>query len=124
MSCADYWKHPGSETLLCSWGQWSGIEPLTVWGVVIIQKLWNECFCSQVVFVLPNLYPVTSDNLNYAPVAVGIVLVGALLFFYFPYIGAYRWYRGERHTVEDYSVRCAALPPCMHLPRSQPLLVP
>ncbi len=63
--------------------------------------------------MLPNLYPVTSANLNYAPVAVGIVLIGALIFFYIPYIGAYRWYRGERHTVEDYTVRRAALPPTL-----------
>jgi hypothetical protein len=63
----------------------------------------------QVVFVLPGLYPVTSMNLNYAPVAVGIVLFGALIFFFFPYIGAYRWYRGERHTVEDFSVRSPCL---------------
>ncbi len=45
-----------------------------------------------------------ADNLNYAGVAVGIVLLGALLFFFFPFIGAYRWYRGERHTIEDFSV--------------------
>ncbi|BDA43078.1 Amino-acid permease BAT1 [Coccomyxa sp. Obi] len=73
-------------------------------GIVIswIAVIW-VCFIT-VVFVLPNLYPVTADNLNYAPVAVGIVLVGGLLFFYIPYFGAYRWYRGERHTVEDYTV--------------------
>ena len=35
---------------------------------------------------------------------MGIVLFGALLFFFFPFIGAYRWYRGERHTIEDFSV--------------------
>ncbi|KAK9915256.1 hypothetical protein WJX75_006770 [Coccomyxa subellipsoidea] len=73
-------------------------------GVVIswIAVIW-VCFIT-VVFVLPGLYPVTSMNLNYAPVAVGIVLFGALIFFFFPYIGAYRWYRGERHTVEDFSM--------------------
>ena len=53
-----------------------------------------------------------AENLNYAGVAVGIVLFGALLFFFFPFIGAYRWYRGERHTIEDYSVSldCAYVP--------------
>ena len=45
-----------------------------------------------------------ADNLNYAGVAVGIVLVGALLSFFFPGIGAYKWYRGERHTIDDFSV--------------------
>ncbi|CAK0780294.1 hypothetical protein CVIRNUC_005001 [Coccomyxa viridis] len=55
------------------------------------------------VFIMPTAFPVTRDNLNYAGVAVGIVLLGALLFFFFPFIGAYRWYRGERHTIEDFS---------------------
>ena len=35
---------------------------------------------------------------------MGIVLVGALLSFFFPAIGAYKWYRGERHTIDDFSV--------------------
>lgn len=68
-------------------------------------------------------YPVTTQTLNYAPVAVGIVLVGALLGFYCPVIGAKNWYRGEKHTVEDFTVRlpqplaCAWIPvgpACMH----------
>jgi len=45
-----------------------------------------------------------ADNLNYAGVAVGIVLVGALISFFFPGVGAYKWYRGERHTIDDFSV--------------------
>ena len=45
-----------------------------------------------------------ADNLNYAGVAVGIVLFGALISFFFPGIGAYKWYRGERHTIDDFSV--------------------
>ncbi|CAL5221654.1 g3881 [Coccomyxa viridis] len=55
------------------------------------------------VFVMPLTFPVTTDNLNYAGVAVGIVLVGALLSFFFPGVGAYKWYRGERHTIDDFS---------------------
>jgi hypothetical protein len=52
--------------------------------------------------------PAHADNLNYAGVAVGIVLVGATISFFFPFIGAYKWYRGERHTIEDFSVCTAA----------------
>lgn len=37
---------------------------------------------------------------------MGIVLVGATVSFFFPFIGAYKWYRGERHTIEDFSVCC------------------
>ena len=55
-------------------------------------------------FVLPTAYPVTTLTLNYAPVAVGIVLGGALLSFFCPFVGARLWYRGEKHTVEDFTV--------------------
>ena len=43
---------------------------------------------------------------------MGIVLVGATLSFFFPFIGAYKWYRGERHTIEDFSVCCFSLANC------------
>ena len=48
----------------------------------------------QVVFVLPTAYPVTSVTLNYSPVAVGIVLVGALIVWFLPVFGAHKWYHG------------------------------
>ena len=48
----------------------------------------------QVVFVLPRLYPVPSITLNYAPIAVGIVLVGTLFVWVLPFIGARHWYLG------------------------------
>ena len=48
----------------------------------------------QVVFVLPTLYPVTSTTLNYAPIAVGVVLVGTLVVWVLPFIGAHKWYLG------------------------------
>ena len=49
--------------------------------------------------------PVTETTLNYAPVAVGIVLVWALGSFFCPGIGARHWYRGEKHNIEDFTVR-------------------
>lgn len=49
---------------------------------------------AQAVFVLPTAYPVTSTTLNYAPVAVGIVLIGTLATWFMPVIGARKWYRG------------------------------
>lgn len=48
----------------------------------------------QVIFVLPTIYPVVSTTLNYAPVAVGIVLVGTIFVWVLPVIGAHRWYQG------------------------------
>lgn len=55
----------------------------------------------QVIFVLPNIYPVTYETLNYAPVAVGIVLFGALLTWVLPCgLGAKDWFRGEKHNLD------------------------
>ena len=50
------------------------------------------------VFVLPTAYPVTRLTLNYAPVAVGVVLVGTLLYWVLPGVGARHWYRGAITT--------------------------
>ena len=54
----------------------------------------------QGVFVLPTVYPVTSTSLNYAPVAVGVVLVWSIVSWIFPWIGA----RYAHHSVLDRTV--------------------
>lgn len=59
----------------------------------IIATLW-VCF-AVVIFSLPTVYPVDANtNLNYA----GIVLLGTLLlsvvWYWCPFIGAYRWFKG------------------------------
>ena len=43
--------------------------------------------------MLPQTFPVTVNTLNYAGVAVGIVMLAALLFWFLPFIGAMNWYR-------------------------------
>ena len=49
--------------------------------------------------MLPQTFPVTVDTLNYAGVAVGIVMVATLLFWFLPFgLGARRWYRGDIKT--------------------------
>ena len=66
---------------------------------------------AQVAFVLPTSFPVTSVTLNYAGVAVAIVLLGAVSMWVLPVIGARHWYRGELKTYvpEPVPVRaCAA----------------
>ncbi|KAJ6014886.1 APA family basic amino acid/polyamine antiporter [Penicillium herquei] len=57
-----------------------------------------------IVFCLPEENPVTSQTLNYTPVAVGIVLVGTLGTWF---LWAHRWFTGPRRqtdleTVEDF----------------------
>ncbi|EIE25071.1 amino acid transporter [Coccomyxa subellipsoidea C-169] len=51
-----------------------------------------------VAFVLPTSYPVTTQTLNYSGVAVGTVMVGAVLMWFLPSIGARHWFRGEMPT--------------------------
>ncbi|CAK0783725.1 hypothetical protein CVIRNUC_006924 [Coccomyxa viridis] len=52
-------------------------------------------------FVLPQTFPVTVNTLNYAGVAVGIVMLAALLFWFLPFgLGARRWFRGEIKTAK------------------------
>ncbi|MEW5318750.1 MAG: hypothetical protein WDW38_009945 [Sanguina aurantia] len=54
-----------------------------------------------VVFCLPTIYPIAQLTLNYAPVAVGIVMVGSMVAWFFPFIGAYSWFKGPIIQVED-----------------------
>eukprot|EP00891_Asterochloris_glomerata_P002201 jgi/Astpho2/2201/Aster-03190 len=49
------------------------------------------------IFVMPTAFPVSSENLNYSGVAVGIVLFGSLAWWFFPvrtgrFAGARYWY--------------------------------
>lgn len=67
---------------------------MSVTSVYIVIDCPKDCTALQVVFVLPTLYPVTSTTLNYAPVAVGIVLLGTLFVWILPVIGARQWYKG------------------------------
>lgn len=53
-----------------------------------------------VIFVLPTVYPVTKDNLNYAGVAVGIVLVFTMGWWWAPgKLGARTWFTGPKAQV-------------------------
>ncbi|MEW5315989.1 MAG: hypothetical protein WDW38_007383 [Sanguina aurantia] len=54
-----------------------------------------------VIFCLPTIYPIAELTLNYAPVAVGIVLVGSMSAWCFPFFGAYSWFKGPVIQVES-----------------------
>ena len=54
--------------------------------------------CLQINFCLPTTYPVSRYSFNYAPVAVGIVLIGAIAAWFFPAVGARHWYHGPKGT--------------------------
>ena len=61
-----------------------------------------------IVFCLPELAPVNSQTLNYAPVAVGIVLTYALGFWA---VSARRWFAGPIKQIAG-KLRCARGAPC------------
>ncbi|KAK9918140.1 hypothetical protein WJX75_001594 [Coccomyxa subellipsoidea] len=68
--------------------------------IATIAILWVSFIT--IIFVLPNVYPVTYQTLNYAPVAVGIVLFGALFAWILPCgFGAKDWFKGCRQTLDD-----------------------
>lgn len=65
--------------------------------------LLNAAHCphEQSIFVLPTSYPVTSNTLNYAPVAVGIVLLGSISWWVLPKIGARGKYKGAAGMAQE-----------------------
>lgn len=77
----------------------------------------------QALFLLPASYPVTTVNLNWTPITVGIVLILVLVAWFLPKYGARHWYRGKAHTLDDaVIVRLLPLPGCP-LKSSQPALL-
>lgn len=72
-------------------GKWAYPIGITAW-------LWVSFVV--VVFSLPTAYPVTSSNLNYAGVTLGCTLALSLIWFFFPYYGAYKWFKGPVPDVE------------------------
>jgi hypothetical protein len=74
---------------------------LGIWAYPIgtIATLW--AMFSTVVFCLPIEMPVDAENLNYAAAAfIGTCSISVGMFF-FPFIGAYKWFKGPAHTVDD-----------------------
>lgn len=68
----------------------------------IISTLW--AIFATVVFCLPIEMPVTAENLNYAAMAFIGTCTISIAVFYCPFIGAYKWFKGPAHTVDDDSV--------------------
>ena len=63
--------------------------------IALIACLWIGFIT--VVFCLPNVNPVTSQTLNYTPVAVGIVTIGT---FGSWFLWAHRWFTGPIKQIE------------------------
>lgn len=65
----------------------------------VISTLWM--LFATVVFCLPTEMPVSAENLNYASVAFMGTFTISLLMFIFPKYGAYKWFTGPAHTVDE-----------------------
>lgn len=54
-----------------------------------------------VVLLLPQLYPVDADTLNYAPICIGIITIVSLVGWFFPVWGARHWFEGPIKTITE-----------------------
>lgn len=95
-------------TARCTWGRKyfrPGPFSLGIWAYPLgaISTVWM--LFSTVVFCLPTEMPVTVDTLNYASVAFLGTCAISLGMFFFPKYGAYKWFKGPAHTVDDDSAR-------------------
>lgn len=85
--------------------------------VGIVSTLW--CGFATVVFCLPTEYPVTTETVNYAAMALLGTIFLSLLWFYLPFVGAYKTFKGPARTVADeedgYSAAHAAALPAAKL---------
>lgn len=61
---------------------------------------------AQVIFMLPDTYPIDLKTINYSPLAVGVVLIVLLATWFWPRLGARHWFRGKAHTLDDQKVVC------------------
>ncbi|KAK3374758.1 amino acid or gaba permease [Podospora didyma] len=54
------------------------------------------------VLLLPELYPVTKETLNYAPICIGIVTIVSLFGWILPLgLGGKDWFAGPKRTIDD-----------------------
>ena len=59
------------------------------------------------VLLLPQLYPVDSETLNYAPICIGIISIVSLVGWFFPRWGAMYWFKGPVKTITEQELRGA-----------------
>ena len=60
-----------------------------------------------VVLLLPQLYPVTAQTLNYAPICIGAITIVSVVGWIFPKWGGRHWFKGPIKTITDEELRSA-----------------
>ena len=73
--------------------------------LAVIATLWVSFLF--VVLMLPQLYPVDAQTLNYAPICIGIISILSLGGWFFPKYGAKRRYKGPIKTITAEELRSA-----------------
>lgn len=57
------------------------------------------------VLLLPQIYPVTGETLNYAPIMIGSISVISLLGWVLPFgLGGKHWFKGPQRTISEEEV--------------------
>ncbi|KAJ2970844.1 hypothetical protein NQ176_g7987 [Zarea fungicola] len=68
--------------------------------IAAISSVWI-CYLF-VVLLLPQVYPVTGQTLNYAPVMIGSITLISLVGWVFPFgLGGRHWFKGPQKTITD-----------------------
>lgn len=81
-----------------------------------LNPLNKPLLCEQAVFVLPTSYPVTPSTLNYSGVAVGILLICVVAWWWSPIWGAREWYNGAKGEHIAAYHTCYTIPSVTSLP--------
>lgn len=63
-----------------------------------------------IVLLLPQIYPVTAQTLNYAPIMIGGVSIVSLLGWWLPFgFGGRHWFKGPQRTISEEEVASATV---------------
>lgn len=74
------------------------------WSVVIGTISCLYIMFQFVVLLLPQLYPVTAETLNYAPICIGIVSLVSLAGWWMPFgLGGRYWFTGPKRTIDEFA---------------------
>ncbi|KAF1990208.1 amino acid or gaba permease [Aulographum hederae CBS 113979] len=72
-----------------------------------------------IVLLLPQIYPVTAETLNYAPICIGIVTIISLVGWFMPFgLGGRYWFKGPKRTIEEVDTKTEQVPVPMNVSES------
>lgn len=76
--------------------------------LAIISTLWISFLC--IVLLLPQVFPVTGETLNYAPIMIGGISIISVAGWWLPFrLGGRYWFEGPKRTISEEDVRKAVV---------------